>query len=338
MFKFFERQMHNDDTLRMVHPSGFGKIPNYNEFFRHNMRQREAVAFEHWLQEGVGCIARRYPKSSPDFFRTFPCHHFIATGSDQEHSLLGTLIGSQDKSGRVYPFAFVSLINNLVFQSQRASMAMVYGTRMIQSEEVLETLAELSSQNLVNRLELLSFQDQTKEARTILSEQIRLLKGIPSSHYWDRLDIPFSDDLKERFFFTLFDFLKTVVKRGVAKCLWGIRIPLPVCDDPSPFVVFWVQMIEAILEDRFWRAHYFWNKRAPGFSSCLTLFFRELPPSHLSPLLNQPAKDNVIFDVLDEAQDIPNFVSRIDLRRLLKEHDTSLLDLLYRLGRREILA
>ncbi len=337
MFKFFERQMHQSNTLKMVHPSGLGKIPNYDGFFRHNMRQHEAVAFEHWLQEGVGCIARRYPKNSPGFFRTFPCHHYISTGSDQEHGLLGTLIGSQDKSGRAYPFALISLINNGVFQNHRASMAMVYGNRLIQNEKLMESLADQSFQELVNKLELQSFLDQPVEARSILKEQIKLLKGIPASHYWNMLDIPFSDDLKERFIFTFFDFLETVVKRGVSKCLWGIRIPLPACEDPSPFVVFWVQMIEAILEDRFWRANYFWNRKAPEFSSCLTLFFRELPPSYLPPLLNQQAKDNMIYDVLDEAQEIPNFVSRSDLRRLLNENDPSLLDLLYRLGRREMI-
>ncbi len=337
MFKFFERQTNQYDSAKIVHPSGFGKIPHYNEFFRHNVRQREVVAFEHWLQEGVGCIARRYPKNTPDFFRTFPCHHFVRTGSDQEHNLFGSLVGSQDKSGRVYPFALMYLNNNQVFASHRAAVAVTYAKRFLLTEGILETLADhRTSQELANRLELLAYQDDMQETRTILSEQIRLLRDIPSALYWDRLAAPMTDELKERFLFTFFDFLKTVIKRGPSKCVWGIRIPLPNCKDPTPFVVFWVQMIEAILEDRFWRAHYFWNKSSAEYTSSLTLFFRELPPSHLLPLINHKCKDNVIYDVLDETYEIPNFVSRIDRKRLLLEADTSLLDLLYRLGRREI--
>ena len=97
-------------------------------------------------------------------------------------------------------------------------------------------------------------------------------------------------------------------------------------------------MIESILENRFWRAHYFWTGGTTQQRGYLTLFFRPLPPSHLLSLLDLNSQDNVIFDVLKESKNMPKFTSNLDLRRLLDKETTPMLDVLYRIGRRESLS
>ena len=339
MLRFFEKvlPLTTQDTRLKV--CGFGKFPNYGDFVRYNLANRETTGFEKWLQEGVSCITRKYPKGWPDLYREFPCHSFVMTGSEQEHNLIGTLVGSRDKSGRTYPFATLALVNGALFHTQRASLPLTCSRYFKGAQELVTSLTAISSvKEIGEQLQKLSGQVHTPAERELLEQRIKTLSEHTMQEYWGGLQEELETDDREHLFFALFDFLRTVNKRGASKSHWGVRLPLPEVDEPLPFVIFWVQMIEAILENRFWRAHYFWNVATADQDSYLTLFFRPLPPSHLLSLLDINSKDNVIFDVMKESKNLPNFSSNIDLRRLLEKDSTPLLDVLYRIGRREILS
>lgn len=338
MFGLFEKSIPATSADTIIKAAGFGKIPQHSDFVRCNLSSREITGFEKWLQEGVGCITRKYPKGWPAVYRDFACHHFVMTGSDQNHNLIGSLIGSQDKSGRIYPFATLTTVNGPVFKKHRAALPLICRCYFDETRKLLENLeSQQSVRSLTDHLEKLSGRFQQPQQRNLLEIQIQELSSRTMKEYWDNLSEPLPADNREEFLFTFFDLLRTVVKRGATKSHWGIRIPLPETEDPTPFVVFWVQVIESILEDRFWRAHYFWNPGTTAHGSNLTLFFRELPPSHLLPLLDHHSKDNVIFDVRRESRELTAFSSKIDLRRLLEQDQLSLLEVLYRIGRREML-
>ncbi len=308
------------------------------DFIRYNLGARETCAFEKWLQEAVGCIARQHPKEWPPVYRDFPRHHFVLSGGEQENNLIGSLISSQDKSGRIYPFTTLTVAGAPLLHTHRATLPLVYQNYFTDSETLLNTPWDNAKvADLTQELDGLATEYPQLTQRELLAQQIQLLEATPMQDYWDGLQGSVAVTDREKFWCSFYNTMKTVLKRGPSRTNWGIRIPIPATDDQTPFVVFWVQMVEAILEDRFWRAHYFWNKRVGDDQACLTLFFRPLPPSYLLPLLNLELDDNAVFHLGREWSSLPAFTSRIDLRRLLETDEVPLLEVLYRTGRREML-
>jgi type VI secretion system protein ImpM len=311
-------------------------LPIHSDFIRYNLATREAGAFEKWVQEGAGCIARKHPKGWPPVYRHFPVHHFVLAGSEQEMNLIGSLVSSQDKSGRVYPFSTLAAVGGGMFHTNRATLPLVCREFFRESQAFMGHAREAASvPALFQQLDELATASPLYQQRELVEMQIRLLETVSLKKYWNGLQVPATE--REQFWCAFYDIMKTVQSRGPSRTNWGIRIPIPSEDDQTPYVVFWVQMVEAILEDRFWRAHYFWNKKTGDSNASMTLFFRPLPPSYLLPLLNQVLDDNAIFDLGREWISSPAFTSRVDLRRLLENDDIPMLEVLYRTGRREML-
>jgi type VI secretion system protein ImpM len=260
------------------------------------------------------------------------------SGGDQKNNLLGSLTSSRDKSGRIYPFATLTVAAASLLHTNRATLPLVYRDYFNGSDKLLDatwngsTIAELTRD-----VDGLAMDNPLLQQRDLLERQIQLLSGIPMKDYWGHLSNRIAADDREKFWCCFYHVIKTVLERGPGKTHWGIRIPIPSDNDQTPHVVFWVQMVETLLEDRFWSAHYFWNKECDDNAACLTLFFRPLPSSYLLPLVNHELKDNVVFDIGQEWRTLPSFKSRVDLRRLLENNEIPMLEVLYRTGRREML-
>lgn len=336
MFGLFEKNISIAPESSRLSPCCFGKMPIHSDFIRYNLATREANALEKWIQEGVGCIARKHPKGWPLVYRDFPLHHFAFSGSEQEKSLIGSLISSQDKSGRIYPFATMATTGSWLFQTNRATLPLVHRKFYSDCTALMEGAREYTTvSTLIQHLEELASDSPLYEQRELVALQIQLLESVQLGEYWNGLQIPVTD--REQFWCAFYDIIKSVQNRGPNRTTWGIRIPLPDQDDQVPYVIFWVQMIESILENRFWRAHYFWSRGTDSGQASMTLFFRPLPPSYMLPLLNHNLDDNAVFDLSRDYSSLPAFTSRVDLRRLLENNNAPLLDVLYRTGRREML-
>lgn len=336
MFKLFEKTPSSLPGSSRLRPSCFGKMPIHSDFIRYNLATRVTGAFEKWIQEGVACIARKHPKGWPPVYRHFPLHHFVLTGSEQETGLIGSLTSSHDKSGRVYPFATLAAVGEKLFYTNRAALPLVHGDFFRESVAFMKDARSMASvPALTRKLDELATETPFYQQRELLEHQIRLLEAVPLKNYWAGLQVQVEE--REKFWCSFYNILKTARNRGPSRINWGIRIPTPSEKEQTPYVVFWVLMVESILEDRFWRAQYFWNKGVDENNACLTLFFRPLPPSYLLPLVNQALDDNAIFDLGREWRSLPTFKSRVDLRRLLENDNIPMLEVLYRTGRREML-
>ncbi|ABA90047.1 type VI secretion system protein of unknown function DUF2094 [Syntrophotalea carbinolica DSM 2380] len=336
MFGLFDKTPSKTAVSARLQAGCFGKMPIHSDFIRYNLAIREASNFEKWLQEGVSNIARKHPKGWPSVYRSFPMHHFVLSGNEHERSLIGCLTSSRDKSGRIYPFSILATTANDVYHTNRASLPLIHRTYFQKAEALLNSTKELSSvPALLEKLDALGTDIPMYTPQELVKQQIRLLETIPLKNYWCGLQAQVT--AREQFWCAFYDIMKTVQNRGPSRTNWGIRIPIPAEDDQTHYVVFWVQMIEAILEDRIWRAQYFWSKGNADHPACITLFFKPLPPSYLLPLLNQELNDNTIFDLGCEWPTLQTFTSRVDLRRLLEKDSIPMLDVLYRTGRREML-
>ncbi len=339
MFGLFSKSAKPQPVTRVPDQIGcFGKMPIHPDFIRHNVNSREVIAFEKWLQEGIGLVTRKHPGGWPEVYKSFPRFNFVLVGGEQERTLAGTLVASQDKSGRNYPFATLVAADELLFRQMQAIVPYVYQDFFRATEDI--SLAKWSNEPLsllTGRVDGISRRDTGLTKRQMLEAEIDVLEKIPMGQLWTQA-LPDADaGVREQIFNTLFSALKTVVRRGPTRTNWGIRLPLPSDGEQIPFVMFWLQIIESILEDRSWRAHCFWNRAGAEHPASLTVFFKPMPGSFLLQLLNPAVDDGSIFDITRELSSPEEVRSNLDLKKLLASDDTTMLQVLYKAGRRESL-
>lgn len=314
----------------------FGKMPIHGDFIRHNVRLRETAALDVWIQEGTSFLARTRGSAWPDAFRNFPGTHFVLTGGEQERTVIGTLIGSRDRGGRGYPFLIFCALDDPLFRQMQAVAPLYYSEFFGKAEEICgEKWSSEPVSLLLSRVDSLFRRDDVLTRRLLLERQISALEKIESGRFWEGV-LPAGDHgARERLFASVFDALRQIARRGASRIHWGLRLPLPSEADLRPFVVFWVQLIESALEDRTLRAHYFWNRSGEEGGAGLTVFFRPPPASYLLPVIEPEGHDGTLFDPLRETPSTS--FGNPDLRKMLGSDEASLLEILYRFGRREIL-
>ncbi len=315
----------------------FGKMPIHPDFIRHGVRAREVVGLESWVQEGMGLLSRSR-HAGGEAFPEFPCHRLIMNGGEQERTLAGTVVFSRDRSGRRYPFVVFSLADEPLFRDMQAAVPLAFEEFFRRGEEIV--VAPWSQEpvtQLIDQIEGIPSRDSSLTRRHLLERQIEMLGALPMGRFWQSALPGCPSAARTGLFDALFSALKSAARRGPGRITWGLRLPLPAGPDLDPSVVFWVQLIESILEDRSWRAHYFWHGAGADRPASLTLFFRPLAASLFLWLLPSNCDEAGLFDLRREMHHRSDVVSSPDLVRMYRDDDLSMLELLYRAGRREVL-
>jgi type VI secretion system protein ImpM len=339
MFGLFSKTSQPQVNVRHPELVGcFGKMPIHGDFIRHNVQCGEAVAFENWVQEGVSLVTRKHPGAWPEVYRNFPPLNFVLVGEEQERTLAGSLVPSQDRSGRPYPFSVLLASDDRMLRELPPLVPHIYQSFFQETAEICtakwhhEPLTRLTG-----RVDGISRRDTGLTRRQLLDSQTLPLREIFLGDFWHNAFSGAEAPTPEQLFSTLIGALKTVVRRGPARTSWGLRLPLPQTGEPGPLVIFWLQLIDAMLGECGWRAHYFWNGAGPQHPSRLTVFFRPLPGSFLLQLLNPALDDGSIFDLTRESLKAKEPSCDPELQQLLARNGTSMLEVLYKAGRREAL-
>ncbi|AJF06111.1 type VI secretion system-associated protein TagF [Geoalkalibacter subterraneus] len=338
MFGLFTRSARNPVARRDVDQHGcFGKMPIHPDFIRHGVRAREVVAFENWVQGGVGLISRHGQGGERNPLSAFPRHHLVMTGGEQDRTLGATLSASRDRSGRAYPFVVFRLADEPLFHEMQAAAPLVFDEFYQCSNEILDApWRQEPLALLLDRIDGMAARDYGRSRRQLLERQIALLGDISMGRFWQEA-FPGQAPARQGLFEALFSALRSAARRGPGRITWGLRFPLATGDHVLPTVVFWVQMVEAILEDRHWRAHYFWHEGNEGGPGSLTLFFRPPAPSLFLWLMPDTVDDSGLFDLRRAMHERSDVSCPPELARMLRDDEVSMLDLLYRAGRREVL-
>lgn len=339
MFGLFAKTSRPQATTRLSDQVGcFGKLPIHGDFIRHNLQCAEAVAFENWVQEGVSLVTRKHPGTWPEVYRHFPPLNFVLMGENQERTLAGALVASQDRSGRPYPFSVLLASGDQMLRELQPLVPHIFRHFFQQTAEIVtakwshEPLTRLTS-----RVDGLSRRDTGLTRRQLLDSQNQPLRQITLGEFWQSAYPSGDAPTPEQLFAILIDTLKTVVRRGPCRISWGLRLPLPETGEPGVLVMFWLQLINAMLGESNWRAHYFWNAAGGQQPARLTVFFRPLPGSFLLQLLNPSVDDGSIFDVTRESANAKQIGCEPELDKLLARSEATLLEVLYKAGRREAL-
>lgn len=339
MFGLFTRTPPPQTLRSLSERAGcFGKLPIHGDFIRHNVLGADMAAFETWVREGVNLITRKHPGAWPEVYRSFPPVNFILAGRPQERTLAGVLSAGRDRSGRPYPFAVLVATEDHLVEDLQALVPHIYRNYLAEATAICQarwTQEPLSL--LTGRIDRICRRDSGLTRRQLLDSQIEPLKTTRLGSFWEALGGASTAPARETLFNALYSALKTVALREPARIPWGLRLPLPSVGESGTWVMFWLQMIDAVLAGHHWRAHYFWNGAGPLHPPRLTVFFRPLPGSFLPQLLNPEVNDGSILDLCRECARVAEDRCSPALRQLLARDETSMLEVLYQAGRREVL-
>ena len=339
MFGFLNRESKAVAPIASTGPlvGCVGKLPLHAEFIKHNLKSREVVALDNWMQEGVTLINRMHGESWKETFATAPAHRFVFTGAGDEKSVYGLLMPSQDRSGRRYPFALFAASDEALFKDHQALLPLAAENFFTEADALLAR--DWSGQHvarLTDAVDGLGRLAPVTDRRALIEAEMQRLRAVTLGQFWREL-LPGTDsDQRARFVRTVVGVLQTVSRRSPQRIHWGIRLPLPGRADTMPYLLFWLQLCETLLGGRSWRGHYFWNTPVNGHPARLTLFFRPLPASYFARLVEPQKADGSVFDVLDEMHKEPGDASR--LAGMIAREEVSLLDALTLWRSREVMA
>ncbi|MDH5775348.1 MAG: type VI secretion system-associated protein TagF [Nitrospirota bacterium] len=132
----------------------FGKLPVSPEFIRVNAKGTTLEAFDQWIQEGLlWCRAKIGPQWRNDFLQSEPWN-FMFHIPKQREWLIGVLVPSHDKAGRVFPMmVFYRLCDNTHGDSTYTAMYPLF------FQEFLENAKNLL-QDEWKTLSLVEFREQ----------------------------------------------------------------------------------------------------------------------------------------------------------------------------------
>jgi len=314
-----------------------GKLPLHAEFIKHNLKAREVVALDNWIQEGVTLLNRLHGESWKQVFASAPVHRFVFSGAGDEKSVYGLLMPSTDRSGRSYPFCLFGACDSGVFKEHQVLLPLAIENFLHESEALLAQ--DWSGSHVARLVEAVDGLGQTLPApdrRTLIESEMNRLRSVTLGQFWREL-LPGTDgEQRARFVRTIVGILQTVSRRSPQRIHWGVRLPLPGKTDPLPYLTFWLQLTETLLSGRSWRGHYFWNTPASGHPARLTLFFRPIPASYFARLVEPQKADGAVYDVLDEMTRETSDIHR--LINLLGQDEMTLLDALTLWRSREVMA
>lgn len=280
-----------------------GKLPVHADFIKHNLKVREGVALDDWIQDGVTLLNRRYEEKWKKVFQLSPNFRFVFCGDETDKTISGVISPSTDKIGRCYPFVVFRASDNATIKKHQALAPLAFLETYQNIDQMLNRpwkdtpLAEFLSEfeQTAGQLQELQETDWTERLFSVL-------ENTTIGEVWEAI-LPGADErLRTQFMYVVMSSLQTVARRGPQKVHWGLRFPLPTDVSAIKHIVFWLQVCKAAIGDRSWRAHFLWNPAAPGIPPRLLLFFHQIPASYFALLIEPRRTDDTVLDVLQELE------------------------------------
>jgi len=280
-----------------------GKMPLHADFIKHNIKIREAVSLDEWVQEGVTLLNRRYEEKWKRVFELSPNYRFAFIGDDNDKTITGVIAPSADKIGRSYPFVTFRATDNASVKRHQSLVPIAFDNTYNTIDQMLRLPWKEKSLEL-----LLSTINDTQAFHHDLREVdwterlLSYLDGYSIGQIWEDI-LPGADEkMHAAFMYVVISSLQTVLRRSPQRVHWGLRIPLPTGKKAVQHLVFWLQISETVLRGKNWRANFIWNPAAPGIPARLLLFFHQIPSSYFTMLIDPRRQDDTVMDVLYEVE------------------------------------
>lgn len=283
-----------------------GKLPIHLEFIKHGITHAEIANLDQWYQSAYHHLSRQYGNAEvKNLFAQMPRYHFIYTAPRNRLPMAGTLISSQDQSGRIYPFVVFRLLENPVAQEFQSIIPLLYQ----EYYTATKNLCGLSWENYTLPLlftEINTF-NQTAAAisrRGALETTVQTLKSLKLGDYWHGL-IQHHPALSLPAFVTASLHAISGLKTRISTTQpGGLRIPIINSGDAHAVIVFWLQLIDAALAGKEYRAQIFWHLGNTQNKPMLLVHFKAMPPSYFEQIINQQRMVAHTIDILHETKNM----------------------------------
>ncbi|PWK42548.1 type VI secretion system-associated protein TagF [Pleionea mediterranea] len=304
MFGFLKKDNNTAEAQSLHSSVGYlGKMPLCPDFVKYQIRQRETIAFDNWLQDAYALYSRQQVEhtNKTESMRKLG---FALSGSADEHCIAGMMAPSQDKSGRHYPFAILAV---LVEPSLKQ-----HGVNLVQgSWQFTQDLRELwSSSWMQSNLQLLNQQVADLEQRLRGMEMsmdpmkvLASLRDVSLGELFDRMSIELNE--RSAFVEACSNILRGISHRGTRRTHFGVRLPLGK-DVDFQLIVFWVFLVTTMVREPNWRPQVYWAYPDNHFNAELNVFFKPISASYFSHLISDHPYDDYILDVTKVAKNITN--------------------------------
>jgi len=280
-----------------------GKMPLHGDFIKHNLKVREAVTLDDWIQDGVTLLNRRFEDRWKKVFHLSPNYRFVFAGNENDKTMTGVIAPSSDKVGRSYPFVMFRATDNSTLKHHQSITPLAFAdTYKSMDALIAHPWKNEPLDMLLNSIDVTGSQQLDLQSIDWTERLLSALERITIGDIWDEI-LPGSDEkLRVAFMYVVMSSLQTVARRSPTRVHWGLRFPLPAGDDAIKHIVFWLQLSRTAIGQRNWRANFIWNPAAPGIPARLLLFFHQIPASYFTLLVETRRTDDTVMDVLQEIE------------------------------------
>ncbi|MCU7843206.1 MAG: type VI secretion system-associated protein TagF [Candidatus Thiodiazotropha sp. (ex Monitilora ramsayi)] len=304
MFGFLKHNKQIQEPAPVPKAGCFGKLPIYDEFIRYNVKGRSILELDEWIQQGFSHHSRALQTGlrKPELHSY--TYHFVFTGSGESHSsVIGTMMGSRDKSGRQYPFILFKMLSSQDTAALSSTLPCAYRTFFDSALNVCCTDWSLQPINMLKkRVEVLNATGNSISRRYLMESEINALQAITKEEFWRDMLGESARDYAPVYMEIMKELLDTVVRKSPLRTSWGIEIPLPANERTHIHVSFWVRAADAVLGSWGWRPHYIWGDIKDGGQQSLYLFFRPISPIFLTHLLGHRVDNGVLINLEQECK------------------------------------
>ncbi len=280
-----------------------GKLPLHGDFIKHNIKVREAVALDEWVQDGVTLLNRRFEDRWRKVFLLSPNYRFVFAGDENDKTMTGVIAPSTDKVGRNYPFVMFRASDNATLKHHQAITPLAFADTYKSFDALVAHPWENEPLDmLLNSIDVTGSQQIEIQGIDWTERLFSMLENTTMGDIWEEI-LPGADEkLRVAFMYVVVSSLQTVARRSPTRVHWGLRFPLPTGDNAIKHIVFWLQLSKTAIGERNWRANFVWNPAAPGIPARLLLFFHQIPASYFALLVETRRTDDTVMDVLQEIE------------------------------------
>jgi type VI secretion system ImpM family protein len=208
---------------------GFGKLPQFGDFVKHNASSPEMQALDQWLQQGMQFAQRHFNQSWELAYQRAPAYHFLFYSNSAQRLLLGRLQPSFDKSMRKYPFlVWLTIEKSKLSERVIAALPAAFSVFFAHAQQLLHDASNgLEMRDIADRIEKLKMEFPGGLEEQARQHQSRLA-AMTSEQLWRGLFDRFDDARKYLLFKNLTEILLPYRGRDAAKLTLGLRFPLTI--------------------------------------------------------------------------------------------------------------
>jgi type VI secretion system ImpM family protein len=269
-------------------PGCFGKLPKFADFVKFNSGNSEILFFDKWIQNGLQIAKTKLGADFNSKYSSADLMQFIFPIQSSGNYLIGTLIQSNDKSGRKYPFIISTPIDNELGADNSHLIPTTFADYFSHSEQIITQLNEHEKlDEIISVIENNFHQNEANISHKKLQYQ-EYTNITTTNKLWNRLFGNFDDERKYLMMYNLIEILLPLKNKPLNNFTLGLKIPI-VSESEFMYsnISFWIDVCLTLIGNKNIKPFLFWLKNSKTLENNLVLFLSQPPNENLAHFIDQ---------------------------------------------------